>query len=157
MTEVDRFFSFVKYSDNCWEWDTVNSRGYGTFYSKIRGGSVRAHRWSYQYFIGPLNNDYCCHHCDNPSCVNPFHLFKGNQSANMKDCFSKGRMVMPNQYRALTHCKNGHEYTHENTHIRPMGSRECRACKRDYNAKYRQKKHEVIQLQSTSCFNQKCE
>ena len=31
---------------------------------------------------------------------------------------------------AKTHCANGHEFTPANTYVRPNGSRDCRACKR---------------------------
>lgn len=39
----------------------------------------------------PLAGVFFCHHCDNPKCKNPDHIFLGGNSANMKDCFAKGR------------------------------------------------------------------
>lgn len=43
------------------------------------------------------------------------------------------------QRRELTHCKHGHEFTAENTQIRPNGNRSCRACGRIRSAKYARK------------------
>jgi hypothetical protein len=88
---VQRFFDRVSYSDDCWEWvGAINQSGYGHFY--FNDNYMRAHRWSYEYFKGEkLGHDLCCHHCDNPACVNPFHLFAGDHLANNRDMVEKGR------------------------------------------------------------------
>ena len=75
------------------------------------------------------------HSCDNPSCVNPEHLIIGDDKMNMKDRDSKGRDAngIMYKYRNSTHCKNGHEFTEENTYTRTRkeGGRQCRICHRE--------------------------
>ena len=59
------------------------------------GKQYMAHRVSFWIATGEnLDGDYfVCHKCDNPGCVNPVHLWKGDGSANMQDAYSKGRVV----------------------------------------------------------------
>lgn len=76
----------------CWQWIGSRSpRGYGQIASGKK--HYRAHRWAYQEFVGPLDNMLVCHHCDNPSCVNPAHLFLGMQLDNQKDMTEKNRQA----------------------------------------------------------------
>lgn len=39
-----------------------------------------------------------------------------------------------------THCKNGHEWTEENTYVDPRGSKVCRTCKREAAARHKARK-----------------
>jgi hypothetical protein len=81
----------------CWEWmASVNTNGYGQF--RINGTTEQAHRASWMIFRGPIPADGSAygtvnvlHRCDNSLCVNPEHLFLGNQSENAKDAVKKGR------------------------------------------------------------------
>ena len=34
---------------------------------------------------------HACHTCDNPLCINEYHLWEGTRSQNMTDCYRKGR------------------------------------------------------------------
>lgn len=59
-------------------------------YSIVEG--KRAHRLSYELFIGKITKEYICHKCDRPGCFNPDHLFQGTASDNIQDALDKGRM-----------------------------------------------------------------
>lgn len=79
-------------SDGCWEWrGRRNHSGYGL----IRVGDAKAvlvHRYAYQTWVGSIPAGlYVCHHCDNPSCCNPAHLFLGTDLDNIRDMQQKNR------------------------------------------------------------------
>ncbi len=84
----------------CWPWmGRCDSNGYGLF--DVREDSRRAHprfahRIAYALIFGPLPSGiFACHHCDNPPCCNPAHLFPGTNADNVADMWSKGRGVTP--------------------------------------------------------------
>lgn len=94
---VERYHNRIeKRNDSaCWEWiGARDSDGYGHITIKIDGKTkwIKAHRLSWEYAFGNIPDHTCVlHHCDNPSCVNPVHLFLGTQEDNMHDMKSKGR------------------------------------------------------------------
>lgn len=81
---------------SCWVWKgCVTKRGgYGRVVTYLEGKRLeeRAHRISYQKEFGDLEPMDCvCHHCDNPPCIRPSHLFKGTKGDNNRDRTTKGR------------------------------------------------------------------
>jgi len=78
--------------NGCWVWTAARTpKGYGCFRFRNRGGA-RAHRVSYELFIGPIPDGLQVnHHCDNPSCVNPAHLYAGTQKQNRQDAVRRNR------------------------------------------------------------------
>ncbi len=89
----------------CWLWTGLVLKrigGYGAF-TDDSGKRCLVHRFSYKHFIGeiPVGMNIC-HHCDNPPCVNPKHLFVGDNAANAADRDAKGRQVI----------RKGEEFTH---------------------------------------------
>lgn len=93
---LERFWPKVQKSDGCWEWTSARDRaGYGRI-SEGTGGSLYAHRVSYEAANGPIPPGMmACHTCDNRGCVNPDHIFLGKQLDNMKDASGKGRVRVP--------------------------------------------------------------
>ena len=125
----ERFFSNIvsnRLPDECWEWGKArNQDGYGIF--SVAGKLIRAHRASWLIFHGEIPPGLLvCHKCDNPSCVNPNHLFVGTMQDNMDDAVRKGKFVI-----SKTHCVRGHLYSGANVGVRSDGARFCRTCRRD--------------------------
>lgn len=92
MTIEERFWTKVKKTDGCWEWQRclIGSMGYGSFWDGER--KWVAHRYSYTLHNGPIPEGMCvCHTCDNPKCVNPAHLWIGTKADNNRDKIQKGR------------------------------------------------------------------
>lgn len=115
---AERFMKSFSIDENgCWVWlMQVRPDGYGCFSVKQndKWKTVRAHRWVFQT-LNP-NTDLSlsiCHKCDNPSCVNPLHLFAGTRSDNMQDALRKGRFYLGGNPKK-TICKHGHPMSGEN-------------------------------------------
>lgn len=117
---------------SCWLWNGASdSNGYPITRWKV-GGTWKNKNVSRVILGLEDRNIYACHKCDNPRCLNPGHLFAGNNSANIKDAVNKNRHYQSNK----THCPSGHEYNKENSYfLRHIGKggniinhRCCRIC-----------------------------
>lgn len=91
--ETQRFWSKVQIVGECWVWiGSKWSSGYGMVY--LYGDRHRAHVIAYEEFVGSVPFGLCVlHHCDNPPCVRPDHLFPGTRGDNMRDAAEKGRIA----------------------------------------------------------------
>ena len=100
---ADRFWANVNKSDGCWNWTACTQLGYGTIYAcGHKSKRLWAHRVSWELHHGPVPDGlFVLHHCDNPSCVRPDHLFLGTTFDNVHDCMSKGRW--PEAIRGESH------------------------------------------------------
>lgn len=96
---TDRLWSRVDVSagvDGCWPWlGATNPKGYGRITRD--GRDVIAHRISLELALGRRleRGEFALHHCDNPPCCNPTHLFVGTLADNNRDMAEKGRVYRP--------------------------------------------------------------
>jgi hypothetical protein len=128
MTAEQRFWSKVRRGDVCWNWTgAIGSGGYGNFYAgggRTERRTMGAHHYAYELLVGPVPEGKCLDHlCRNRRCVNPDHLEVVTRGENVL----RGDGDLARAARA-SHCKHGHEFTPENTHINAKGWRCCRTC-----------------------------
>ncbi len=153
---VDPIIRLLGYSDRsggpdaCWRWtSTIHPRtGYGDIFAE--GKLQKAHRWAYEYFVGPIPDglevDHTCHTKDCPTpgngdphrrCVNPRHLEAVDRSTNVqRSTAPEATVAYYEEYREdVTACPKGHEFTPENTQWRIIKegyrTRRCAQCNRD--------------------------
>jgi HNH endonuclease len=98
MPPIERFWGYVIRGDGCWSWSGPIQKpfGYGILNVQETGRRhpkrIRAHRFSYELHFGAIADGvWVLHHCDNPPCVRPEHLFLGTQIDNMRDMALKSR------------------------------------------------------------------
>lgn len=112
----------------CWIWGASLSRGYGLLSSPEI--IIRAHRFSYLHFKGPIPEGlHVCHSCDNKWCVNPDHLWIGTKLENEQDKKAKNR----HKPRFRMRCRNGHPFE-DNLYVH-NGKNKCRACENERKLK----------------------
>lgn len=142
----NRFWSKVdvRGKDECWLWTgahTPDNYGLITTGSRKDGSRklVYAHRLSWEI----KNNSkipsdlFACHSCDNPSCVNPIHIWLGTNLDNMRDAKNKGRTFNPMKGKFKSVCIRGHNLSGTNVSIRANGYRRCKLCDKAYKLEKR--------------------
>lgn len=139
----ERFWSKVDRGapDDCWPWlRAISQDGYGRFVVSLDPQRVvGAHRVAFELTAGAIPHGMnVLHHCDNPRCVNPAHLYAGTQAQNVADMMRRGRWGGYDP----THCPAGHLYDEANTGYTSTGrgymARRCRACDRERKRARRQ-------------------
>lgn len=125
----ERMMDSVTKTSTCWLWTgIVNRKGYGKF--RIAGKFLGTHRVAYALFKEPIPKGmWVLHTCDVPNCVNPDHLYIGDQYDNERDKVARGR----HHHAIKTHCPQQHPYAGDNLivefKINGKTSRRCRMCK----------------------------
>ena len=80
----------INETTGCWEFTGARKAG-GYGHMKFEDGYQGAHRVSYRIYKGDIPHGmFVCHHCDNPPCFNPDHLWLGTVQDNADDMIRKG-------------------------------------------------------------------
>lgn len=138
-TPEERFWAKVEKTETCWLWTgATSSWGYGNFY--VDGKYLKAHRWAYENFVGPIPEGLDLDHlCRVRHCVRPTHLEPATRRENLK----RGEVPWGAWQLARTHCPQGHPYSGENLYTYPDGRRACRTCALDAKHRYRKRLADV--------------
>lgn len=145
MTPLERAMSRIAVLDSgCWLWLGCTNKGYARM--NVGGKIVDLHRWMYQQANGPLppqaQLDHTCHtndeecqggyECSHRRCVNPDHL----EPVTARENSIRGRGAPGRKSRQVA-CVNGHAFDESNTYRAPDGTRHCRRCRADVEARRR--------------------
>lgn len=90
---LERFWAFVQRTPTCWLWVAGKDKdGYGQI-ARPGKSPIKVHRAAWMLVHGVVTpQQHVLHKCDVRNCVNPSHLFLGDQVVNMKDAAAKGRL-----------------------------------------------------------------
>ena len=125
---LKRFLVKINKQDSgCWIWTAgTTSDGYGQF--SLGGGPKRAHRVSYEHYVGEIPDGMLIlHECDTPLCVAPEHLRVGTYAENTADMYERNRQH-DHHFKTKEFCKRGHRIA-DNYNITSQGKRRCIPCR----------------------------
>lgn len=86
----------VRAANGCLEWTGGQYRfGHGSIARGARtAGNDATHRVAWMLEHGPIPDGmFVCHHCDNPPCCEPTHLYLGTAASNTNDMRNRNRFV----------------------------------------------------------------
>jgi hypothetical protein len=92
---IERFLekTIFEPASGCWLWGgQLKGEGYGRF-KVTRAIQTTAHRMAWLLFHGAIGDMFVCHKCDNPTCVNPDHIYLGTHTDNMRDKRMRDRSI----------------------------------------------------------------
>lgn len=128
---IARFSGRVEKKGECLVWTGIlDKKGYARFRGPD-GKKIFVHRFAFIQAHGAIPEGLVIDHkCRNRACCNPDHLEPVTNEENIR----RGDVGAPN--RQKTHCRQGHEYTSENTYTCSTGRRQCMTCKRLNGRRY---------------------
>lgn len=126
----------------CWLWTAARGRkGYARF--GVNRKIYQAYRWSYEHFIGPIQEGLQLDHfCRAHHCVNPNHL----EPVTCKENLLRGDTIQAHNAQK-THCVNGHPFDEKNTLHCKINGRVCRKCRRIRRLKKKASQDQTGQLE----------
>lgn len=140
-TTVDRIMGKVEQitESGCWIYlGYVNEYGYAQ--ANFQGRQRAVHRLMYEYFRGPIPNEFPLDHlCRVRCCVNPHHTRAVTQRENV---LAPGSLSLPKLQSERSHCRNGHPLIGANltpSHLK-KGWRNCAQCAKQAYIRYHARK-----------------
>ncbi len=130
----------------CWIVCSHKSRARGGYSIFNRDGKKwMIHRWIYQKYHGEIPKGILvCHTCDNPSCINPDHLFIGTHRDNLIDAYQKGRLAD----------QKGENNKHSKLTIKQIGEiRKAKMSQKEISKKYKICQSNVSRIKTRSRWN----
>lgn len=124
---------------DCW---TFTGHRQANGYGKVGiepGVTQYVHRVVWEALVGPIENGGVIDHlCRNRACCNPDHMRVTTNRGNVLAGYGLGAQAV-----RTNRCAKGHEYTEANTRITTKGTRQCRACHREFSRSYYRQKSTV--------------